>query len=61
MVNIVSDTTYHTLVLKEVNQSFHMRAHDVQITRMTNSKVKSSQCYAYNISRVYPLQNDHWV
>jgi hypothetical protein len=61
MVNIVSDTTYHTLFLKEANRSFHMCAQDVQITCMANSKVNSSQCYDYNIIRVYLLQNDPWV
>jgi uncharacterized protein YjhX (UPF0386 family) len=61
MVNISSDTTYHTPVLKEENQSFHMCAQDVQITRVANSKVNSSQCYDYNIIRVYLLQNDLWV
>jgi hypothetical protein len=44
----------HTLVLREVNQSFHMCAQDVQITH----KVNSSQCYNYIISGVYLLQND---
>jgi hypothetical protein len=61
MVNISSDTTFHTPVLKEVNRSFHTCAQDVQITHTTKSKVDSSQCYDYNITRVYLLQNDHWL
>jgi hypothetical protein len=51
----------HTPVLKEVNRSFHTCAQDVQITRMGNSKVNNSQCYDYNITRVYHLQNNPWV
>jgi hypothetical protein len=52
---------YHTVVLKEANRNFHMCAQDVQITRTTNSKVNSLQCYDYNINRVYLLQNDPWI
>jgi hypothetical protein len=59
MVNIGFDTTCHTPILKEVNQSFYTCAQDVQITRTTNSKVNGSQCYDYNINRVYLIQNDH--
>jgi hypothetical protein len=50
MVNIGSNTTYHTPIPKEVNRSFHTCAQDVQITRTTNSKVNNSQCYDYNIT-----------
>jgi hypothetical protein len=46
------DRECHTPILKEVNQIFHTCAQDVQITRMTNSKVNNSQCYNYNINRV---------
>jgi hypothetical protein len=46
----------HTQILKEVNQSFHTLAQDVQITRMVNSRVSTSQCYDYSISRVYLIQ-----
>jgi hypothetical protein len=56
-----SETTCHTLAPKEVNRSFHTCAQDIQITRTTNSKVNNSQCYDYNIIRVYLLQNDPWV
>jgi hypothetical protein len=48
----------HTPVPKEVNQSFHTCAQDVQITRTTNSNGKVAQCNDYNIIRVYLLQND---
>jgi hypothetical protein len=48
----------HTSVPKEANRSFHMCAQDIQITRMANNKVNSSQCYDYSIIRVYLLQND---
>jgi hypothetical protein len=58
MLNNGSNTTYHTLAPKEVNQSFHTCAQDVQITHTTNSKVISLQCYNYNNIRVYLLQND---
>jgi hypothetical protein len=51
----------HTLVLKEVNRSFHTCAQGIQITRMTNSNDKIAQYYYYNITRVYLLQNNHWV
>jgi hypothetical protein len=61
MVNIGSDTTCHSPVSKEVNRSFHTCAQDIQITRMTNSKVNNLQCYDYNNIRVYLLQNDPWV
>jgi hypothetical protein len=44
-----------------MNKSFHTCAQGVQITRMANSKVNSSQCYAYDIITVYLLQNDPWV
>jgi hypothetical protein len=54
-------TLCHTPVLKEVNRSFYMCAQDVQIKRMANTKVNSSQCYDYNSIRVYLLQNDTWV
>jgi hypothetical protein len=37
-----------------------MCAQDVQITRMANSKVNSSQYHDYNNTKVYLLQNDHW-
>jgi hypothetical protein len=50
----------HTPVPKEANRSFHTCVQDVQITRMTTIKVNSSQCYNYNNTRVYLLQNDHW-
>jgi hypothetical protein len=43
MVNIGFDTTYHTPVVKGVNQSFHTYAQDVQITRTTNSIGKTTQ------------------
>jgi hypothetical protein len=60
MVNLGSDTTCHTPVLKEAKRSFHTCAEDVQITRMANSEVKSSQCYDYNIIIVYiSYKNDH--
>jgi hypothetical protein len=39
MINNVFDTTCHTLVLKEANQSFHTCVQDVQVTRTANSKV----------------------
>jgi hypothetical protein len=51
----------HTPVLKEANRSFHTCAQDLQITRMTNSKVNNSQCYDDIIIRVYLLQNDPCV
>jgi hypothetical protein len=47
-----------TPVLQEANRSLHLCSQDVQITCTTNSKVNSSQCYAYNIIRVYLLKND---
>jgi hypothetical protein len=43
MVNISSDTTCHTPVLKEVNRRFHTCAQDVQITRTANSIGKIAQ------------------
>jgi hypothetical protein len=43
MDNIDSDTTYHTPVQKEVNQSFHTCAQDVQITCTTKSNGKTTQ------------------
>jgi hypothetical protein len=58
MVNIGSDTTCHTLVLKEVNRSFHTFVRDVQIRRTANSKVNCSKCYGYSKTKVYLLQND---
>jgi hypothetical protein len=48
-------STCHTPVPKEANRSFHMCAQDVQITRTTNNKVNSSQCYDCNIIIVYLL------
>jgi hypothetical protein len=51
----------HTSILKEANRSFHTSAQDVQIIHMANSKINNSQYYDYIISRVYLLQNDHWV
>jgi hypothetical protein len=58
MVNIVSNTTYRTLVVKEVNRSLHTCAQYVQITCTTNNKVNNSQCYDYSINKVYLLQNE---
>jgi hypothetical protein len=50
MINNVFDTTSHTLVPKEANQSFHTCVQDVQVTRTANSKVNNSQCYDYSIT-----------
>jgi hypothetical protein len=61
MVNIGSNTTYHTPFLKKVNQTFHTCAQDVQITCTPNTKVNGSQCYGYNNIRVYLLENDLWI
>jgi hypothetical protein len=58
MVNISFDTTCHIPVPKEVNRSFHTCAQNVQITRTANNNGKITQCYDYNINRVYPLQNN---
>jgi hypothetical protein len=55
MMNIGSDTTDRTPVPKVVNQSVYTCVQDVQITCTANSKVNSSQCYDYDISRVYLL------
>jgi hypothetical protein len=43
MVNISSDTTCHTSNPKEVNQSFHTSAQDVQMTHTANSNGKTAQ------------------
>jgi hypothetical protein len=49
----------HTPFPNEVNQSFQTCVHDVQITRMANSKVNSSQCYDYSTLEYIYYKNHH--
>jgi hypothetical protein len=54
-VYVYTTPACHTLIPKEVIESFHTCAQDVEITRTTNSNSKIAQCHNYNIIRVYLL------